>query len=366
MENTTLDVIEPIPQTEITKFSLEETTIFKWGQEYNSLIIDGHADKEGYGLVSGARKFIKSKRVETEKKIDELNRPLLDAVSANRSAGNILIGMLIPIEKGLKTKEEAYLTEVARVKEEKRQQELNTYRERVSFLTNNGCSFNGSNYQIGDVFIVEATLTALSDEEFNNKKQLVSLAYEIEQKAEQDRLEAIRLQKVKDAEEKETERLRVEAEKAEMQKQRDELAETARLQAAARKKLDDEIAELAETKRLAVIAEQEKERLAEIAKAEILEKERLAAIVPEVKIEPVVVIENPPLKTEVDVFMGKLANTVNPLAGDLEKMTDLKTTIELIELPKLESLQGKTAINAVRVMLGKLTKYIEDNSKGLE
>lgn len=263
-----IPVVESEKLAPITKV---ESEIIRMRNEYSGLTISGVADKKGFEIVSTARKEVKSVRVQVGKERKAL---VDDAVKWQRQvneAANKITAELQEIESGLEEKENAYIAEVQKIKEEAELARQEKIRNRVTVIMSMDARFDGVSYGVGEFSISHAALEKLSDSDFQSEveaaeseqKKIVDARIEAERaaKEEADRLEAQRLEQQRIADEQA-------AQAAELKRQQDAIdAEKRELERQAKEKADQEAAE-AKAKADAIAAEEAKKlRDAEIEKA---------------------------------------------------------------------------------------------------
>lgn len=192
---------EDIISKELEKFTVTNSNIAEIKQKYSGLVINGIDDKEGYKAVSDARKFVKSKRVEVEKKRKELKEDSLRFGRAVDAEARRITGELSPIENRLSQTQKSIDDELAAIKKKKADDErikreheekakLDKAQSRINELLNVGYS---------DLTIIEAM--SISDENFDKilrsetKKYIQSQIEKKKIKEEEERVLKIRLEK---------------------------------------------------------------------------------------------------------------------------------------------------------------------------
>lgn len=220
-ETTEIEIIEPAP--EVALYNLPLATIAEWKTLYGDLQIAGPDDKAGYTALRTARLFVRGKRLDVTKRTKELVAPIKLQIAEIEGVETMILADLSPLEKTLGDREDTYDAQVEEAKQQKLREAQARLSTRINFLISHGCSFNGSAYSIEGVHILDAEIPRMSDDEFTAKQQLVTLAYEIEQKRISDEAE-----KKREAEEEKTRLAKIEtdriaAEKLELQKEKDKL-----------------------------------------------------------------------------------------------------------------------------------------------
>ena len=189
---------EEIINKELEKFTVTDAAISEIKQKYSGLIISGIDDKEGYKIVSDARKFVKSKRVEVEKKRKELKEDSLKFGRAIDSEARRITGELSPIEHSLSQTQKLIDDELAEIKKKKadderikREQEekakLDKAQKRLDALS-----------RVGDNNLPILAAMSMSDESFDARLKLETerhIQFQIATKKKKDEEEIIRKQK---------------------------------------------------------------------------------------------------------------------------------------------------------------------------
>lgn len=136
--------------------------------ECKTLSILNAQDKDGYYAVSEARKTLKAKRIEVEKKTKELvsqGRVLIDEL---KKEGDRIILLIKPTEDELSAKEKWYEDEQTRLKKEKEEAEKIRLQTRLSYLLNNGFKVELLDYVLAGSKVHYTQIQKLDDEAWQN------------------------------------------------------------------------------------------------------------------------------------------------------------------------------------------------------
>lgn len=191
--------IETFILTELKAFDLPQAAVTQLAQEYMPLRINSVDDKEMYDKVHKARMFVKGKRVDIEKRREELKSGHIKAGKAIDAEAKRLTELLIPIEQYLQSEETRIDEEKERVKEEKRQNELKRLQDRIARLKAYECIVPGE------------LLSQMTDEEFEKEEELAKTTHEaklarLAEEEEKRKAEEARLAKEKEKQEEERKR----------------------------------------------------------------------------------------------------------------------------------------------------------------
>ena len=258
---------------ELIKFSVAEAEIAKKRDLYMELTVEGPDDEMGFQAVDTARKVIKADRVAVQKREKELKA---DANAWRKKVGDRakeLYALLSPIEEHLKEQCRIVTDEKERVAAEEARLHEEKIDNRMAIL---------SGYDFHYPYNV---IESMEDDEFEAHLETVKTEWETEQerikaeeaarKAEDERLEKIRLEQEKQMAEIKAQQEKIEAENAKIQAEKDRLANEALIK------------QVEENARLQAIADEkarvEMERVAAEEKAaqEKAEAERVAALMPD-------------------------------------------------------------------------------------
>jgi peptidoglycan hydrolase CwlO-like protein len=225
-----VEVLE-LPEAEklapITKVGTE---IVRMREAYSGLTIKDANDKEGFGKVTAARKEVKALRVQVDKERKTL---IDDAVKWQRQVNEVAKGIteqLVAIEEPLQQKENDFIAERERIKQEAERQRQEKLRARCLVIASiPDVLFDGVSYILQDVTIDADGIENMSDDAFQTKVEAFEAKY---QTILEGRQQAERIAK-EEADRLEAARKEQEAAAAELKRQQEELA-------AERKRLDDE------------------------------------------------------------------------------------------------------------------------------
>lgn len=198
---------ETIARNEIKKFNIADAAIEQMKREYGGLKIQGIEDRDAYKKVHAAWQIVRGKRLQVEKAHKIIKADYLHVSRAIDGEKNRLLGLIEPLENELN----AELERIDRLKKEESEKAERMAQERlqgrVNALIENGVSFNGSFYAIGETISIDVvTLKNLTDNDFTSLLQRVQLEYS----------------KITEAREAEAQRIRDEAEAFQRQKEENE------------------------------------------------------------------------------------------------------------------------------------------------
>jgi len=179
-------------EKEIQAYNLSKQWIATRKKKYLALTIAGIEDKEGYSKVETAWREIRNKRLAVAGKHKELKADYLVITRKIDGAKNEFTELLEEIEGPLKDR----MNEIDNAKEEKKREAERALQAktdaRVQSLIDNGITFNGSYYTIGEVISLDiATVKDMKDDDFDGLMVRVRSenARILEAKAEQERKE---------------------------------------------------------------------------------------------------------------------------------------------------------------------------------
>lgn len=293
-------VLERIDQ-DVKKFDLNDQKISELYDKYGVLTIKDHTDKEGYEILSKARKDVKAIRVAGDKKRKELNEDANRYVKGVNAYWKTLEGKLETLEETLSEKEEFYLAEKERIKQEELAAKRKIVEERCAKLIELGFAFNGSEYSF--------------DDGVNPVVNINSVQIENAPQERWDSFVATAKVRVDEYQAKLAEELRIQAEEEEKERLRLEEEEKARLQALEEERVKQEA--IAEANR------KEAERLENIRKEQ--EKKEEAQKEAEAKL----LNEKMNIRIEKLVALGGVVNngTVVYEGFKNEKITNYTSTL---------------------------------------
>jgi hypothetical protein len=137
---------EEIIQRELDKFNPMDLAIAKISESYLALSISDFEDKDGHKTVRDARLYVKSLRVNLDKRRKESTSDALKFKQAIDKEASRLKSLIEPIEYYLICLEDGYNLELERIKKEKEDELQRIYLARVSALQDFDFLFNGINY----------------------------------------------------------------------------------------------------------------------------------------------------------------------------------------------------------------------------
>jgi len=330
----------------IAKYNFTEQAIAKLKTDYLVLKINGLDDKKGYQAVDTARKDVKTKRVEVEKRRKELKA---DALEYGRKVDNIakeITTKLEEIENHLISEQKAIDDEIAKIRAEKEEKERQKLQNRIETITMYMIP------ELGDELKVEI-ITSMSDEKFNDvveKAKARKEQYDIEQekiKAEQlaEKLEKERVEKEeKEKFEAEKKRFEEEKEKFEAEKRENErlqAEEKAKQDAIIRKQQEEIEAEKREIEKQKEI-EKAKIETAERVKKEMQEKADKEKLEAELKAK----LETE--KIEKQRVEAERKEKVKPVK---KKLLDLAGELKAFKLPNIDDETAKDIVKYVKTEL---------------
>lgn len=221
---------------QIVKYDITDAVIEKMRENYMPLKISGINDKENFTAVHEARMVVKNHRVRVEQRRKELKVDALEYGRRVDGEAKRIFNLLEPIEKHLQMEENRITEEKERIKEEARQLEENRVNKiKTSIETIRELQFKAHNapseaiteitkrlvsYEITHEEFQEFTEEAksLKDETVLKLKEIFELKSQQEKddakrKAENERLEKIRIKQEADQKIIDDERAKLEADK---------------------------------------------------------------------------------------------------------------------------------------------------------
>jgi len=187
----------------LKQFNVTDQAISELKNRYFDLTINGVEDKEGYEIVSAARKDIKSRRVDVDKKRKELNEDALAHQKAVNGEAKRITSLLEEIENKLSLEEKIYTEEQEKIKKEKQALKELKIQKRTQELYKFNVVFNGvhfiDTYRQGHyIRLNKIELDNLNDSDFSVLLHEAELVFE-----EENRIKA-EIQIEKDKKEKES------------------------------------------------------------------------------------------------------------------------------------------------------------------
>lgn len=225
---------ETIARNEIKKFNIADAAIEQMKREYGGLKIQGIEDRDAYKKVHAAWQIVRGKRLQVEKAHKIIKADYLHVSRAIDGEKNRLLGLIEPLENELN----AELERIDRLKKEESEKAERMAQERlqgrVNTLIENGVSFNGSFYAIGETISIDVvTLKNLPDGDFSQlltrvQAENAKIVEAREAEAQRIRDEAEAFQRQKEEQERQAAELKRQSEEmakaqADMKRQRTEL-----------------------------------------------------------------------------------------------------------------------------------------------
>lgn len=163
MEPTTIEPQQTTSQ-EVQLFSVTLEGIQQFADKYKALKAD---DKVGFKAVETAHKEIKKKRQAITSRIKELVDPHQQEISKIKNVGNTILNILAPAEEHLEKERKDYEAEQERLKQLEAQRKEELRQNRINLLRDNGCTFTGDVYAIGNEVIQAASLAEIPEDIFS-------------------------------------------------------------------------------------------------------------------------------------------------------------------------------------------------------
>ena len=165
METTTIEPQQATtPSQEVQLFSVTIEGIQQFADKYKALKAD---DKVGFKAVETAHKEIKKKRQAITSRIKELVEPHQQEISKIKHVGNTILNILAPAEEHLEKERKDYEAEQERLKQLEIQRKEELRQNRINLLRDNGCTFTGDVYAIGNEVIQAASLAEIPEDIFS-------------------------------------------------------------------------------------------------------------------------------------------------------------------------------------------------------
>lgn len=201
--STNMNAIEARISVDLAQFDPVEAQIAKLREEYKDLRINGHEDKDGRKMVHAAWQVLRDVRLGAEKLHKALKEDALKYTQALDARKRQVVGAVSPMEEQFYADWKAF---DAAVENRKREEAERAERERVAKLEGRkqamfavGLGFNGTHY-VSKFASVDTVNTAMlergTDEQFDEVldriRQQIADAMAAEQRAEEERQEAVR------------------------------------------------------------------------------------------------------------------------------------------------------------------------------
>jgi len=237
---------------EIIEWGVTENAINELNQTYMLLKIDGVKDKQGYEVVSTARKHVKSLRIQVDKRRKELTEDALRHQQKINSEAKRITGLLDPIETHLHSQEKAIDAEIERIKQEKIAELKLKTQLRIDKLIALEFIFDGkqwqANYDHGNctLLVTHDNLQKMSEDDFENNilefTQLYAKHLEAKAIAEFD----AKMKREEEQRQREAEQEIIKQKRREQELENERLADIARKQQEEKNRLEAEAKALAD------------------------------------------------------------------------------------------------------------------------
>ncbi len=404
----------------IAVFNSKKDELTALAEGYKGLKVTDLNDTKQLKSVYDARQVVKKARIEIEKGGKSLRDNLTVISKTIYAKERELTGIIAPVEDALQAEEDRVSKEKENIRLEAERKEAERIHARVKSLIDNGCTYDGLNYTIGEISVNDTMLKVMDDDVFTPfiEKVTTANAAIVAEKAEAERLEKEAADKKKEDERVESERIKNAA--IALQKEMDEFrAEQARVKvkndkaAADLKAESDRIANekaIAEKKaadlklkedqaRIAAMLAERKMQLSQlgfiddatfmICEGIVLRHEIITTIAPEswesyvtsYKDDIATIKKNTETKRLQDIEDAKakaiadeaekvrIANEAAAkeaaLAPDKEKLTKLAETLSTFALPEMATEAGKIVLDEVVILLQKVNAHINKKIKTL-
>lgn len=193
-----------------TSFDFSEAFVLEMKTKADALTILGVDDKEGYNAVNEARKLIKEKRVQVEKKRNELNADALAYQRTVNAEAKRITAMLEPIEQELTAKTKVIDSEKERIKLEERQRKQEKTAGRIGQILGMEMTQIGGMYYVGQQRISHNEVETWDDEIWTDFVQICEREYYEIKRIEAETKAAAIAAAQRDSDEREAERKRLE------------------------------------------------------------------------------------------------------------------------------------------------------------
>jgi len=385
MGQPTLELIpaNPIDQA-LVKENITEKVI-KELQKFKSLKIKGIEDKEGYKAANEARINCKNIRVLAVKVCKAGREDAIKTQKAWIAKENEVVGQISDVETYLENEQARIDNEKEAIRLAAEKAEAERMQSRVKALFDNGCTYDGVNYSIGETTINDTQLKVMDDNIFEPFLDRVKVEHarelEMKEQAEKERLaEVARIEAEKQAE---AERMRKEREELERQqaefKAQQEAARKEREEAEAKVKAEaDRIAKAqaeaqAEINRQAELLRKEKEaaELAEKRRLQVIEDERIAKEKEALRIETerlaAIEAENQRIAKEREEAEAARIEQERQaaLAPDKDKLIAYADALAAVPLPAMTSEATDKILTDAVGLVAKIQQFINKQTKAL-
>lgn len=338
-----MEAIETIEKG-ISLLNDKQGHLVELAKKFAGLKVNGIGDREGFAVLTKARKELKGERVQIEKDAKDLREGAVKFQKAVIAKEKELIALIKPTEDALLAEEKRIESEVEAIRVEQERKE----NERIQNRINQLAKFNHA------IDLYDAKV--MSDEKFT---EFLATA-EADFKVEQDRIAA-----EAKAKKDEEERLNIEAEERRKKELEDRRIEDERLQ---KQREDQERIRLEQEKKEQEIREQqskleaerkklEEEKRLEEAKKEAAEKARLE--------EQQRIKREEEEKVERERLAKIEAERQEALKPDKEKIFSFAKSLRATELPQVKDSNSQELINWIGEQLVSLTDEISHRTNQL-
>ncbi len=168
MSTETIEVVDTtqinVEQQAVKLYELTPAAIRQLADNYLTLKAN---DKPSYMAVQTAHKETKKLRLKVQNRQKELQKPLKKQIEDIAHVAGTIINLLEPAEEHLEKERKDYEAEQERLKqlEIKRKEEVR--QNRINLLRDNGCTFTGDVYAIGNEVIEAVSLAEIPEDIFS-------------------------------------------------------------------------------------------------------------------------------------------------------------------------------------------------------
>lgn len=215
---------ESIAAKEIVKLDVNMVVLEEWRTKCVALKVTSLEDRAVYKSLKEVKSILRRTRTTTDKRRKFLTEPFRKVTDMINKAGNDYIAAISGIESHVDAEIDKYEGWQKEEAEKAEREAQAKQQERLTNLLDAGISFTGVYYSINNISVDVSTLRVMGDADFNRLLEAVKLEKanndaEAARKAEEARLEALRVEEERKAMEAERERL--EKERKEMEAERE-------------------------------------------------------------------------------------------------------------------------------------------------
>lgn len=335
----------------LQKLDERESSLVALSIKFKDLKIKDVNDREGYKLVSEARKTLKSERVQISKDAEELREGAVKFQKAVIAREKELINIIEPAERALSIEERNYESGREQIKQEQERIEAQRIQDRVNALAKFGHAIDF--YQAKSISDEKfAELITQAEIDFNHEQEKKVLD-EKARKEEENRIaieraeiERVRAEQERIAKEQQEREAKI---KADQEKKEQAIrAEQERLEKERKAFEDQKAKEAAEKKRLEEL-EQAKKEAAERAKIEAEEKAKREEFE----------------RIERERIAKEEAERKEALRPDKEKILSLSKAIKTIAFPEVTQKDSVNLLEWTRSQLTKLSESLDQKTINL-